>query len=146
MAKKRVLLVDDYSAVRSLVRQLFELEPDFEIVGEAENGRDAVEKAENLKPDLIILDLSMPVMTGFDAAPKLRKLLPDTRIILFTVQEGSEVERQARAAGIHAVVPKNQAASNLILQAQALLASIEQEHHPAKLRNASRAGPRRDAG
>jgi DNA-binding NarL/FixJ family response regulator len=137
MAKKRVLLVDDNSAVRSLVRQLFELEPDFEIAGEADNGQDAVEKAENLKPDLIILDLSMPVMTGFDAAPKLRKLLPDTRIILFTVQEGSEVERQARAVGIHAVVPKNQAASALVLKAQALLASIEQEHHPAKLRNAS---------
>jgi DNA-binding NarL/FixJ family response regulator len=137
MPKKRVLLVDDNSVVRSLVRQLFELEPDFEISGEAENGRDAVEKAENLKPDVIILDLSMPVMTGLDAAPLLRKLLPDTRIILFTVQEGSGVERLARAAGINAVISKNQAASKLILQAQALLASIEQEHHPAKLRNAS---------
>jgi DNA-binding NarL/FixJ family response regulator len=80
MPKKHVLLVDDNSVVRSLVRQLFELEPDFEISGEAENGRDAVEKAENLKPDVIILDLSMPVMTGLDAAPLLRKLLPDTRI------------------------------------------------------------------
>ena len=76
MPKKRVLLVDDNSVVRSLVRQLFESQPDFEISGEAENGRDAVEKAENLKPDLIILDLSMPVMTGLDAAPLLRRLLP----------------------------------------------------------------------
>ena len=135
--KKRVLLVDDNSVVRSLVRQLFELQPGFEISGEAENGRDAIEKAENLKPDVIILDLSMPVMTGLDAAPLLRKVLPDTRIILFTVQEGSAVERLARAAGINAVVSKNQAASELILQAQSLLASIEQEHHPAKLRNAS---------
>jgi len=137
VAKKRVLLVDDNSAVRSLVRQLFELEPDYEIAGEAENGQDAVEKAENLKPDLIILDLSMPVMTGLDAAPLLRKLLPDTRIILFTVQQGSEVERLARAAGIDAVVSKTQAASELVLKAQALLASIEQEHDPAKFRNAS---------
>jgi DNA-binding NarL/FixJ family response regulator len=135
--KKRVLLVDDNTGVRSLVRQLFESEPDFEISGEAENGREAVEKAQNLKPDLVILDLSMPVMTGLDTAPLLRKLLPDTRIILFTVQEGSEVERLARAAGINAVVSKNQAASKLILQARALLASIEQEYHPAKLRNAS---------
>src|ERR1700688_2704900 len=109
VAKKRVLLVDDNSGVRSLVRQLFELEPDFEISGEAENGRNAVEKAENLKPDLIILDLVMPVMTGLDAAPLLRELLPDTRIILFTVQEGSELERLALAAGIDAVVSKNQA-------------------------------------
>ena len=137
MPTKRVLVADDNAVVRSFVRQLFESQPDFEISGEAENGRDAVEKAKSLKPDLIILDLSMPVMTGLDAAPLLRKLLPDTRIILFTVQEGSEVERLARAAGINAVVSKNQAASKLILQAQALLASIEQEHHPAKLRNAS---------
>jgi DNA-binding NarL/FixJ family response regulator len=138
MPKKRVLLVDDNSAVRSLVRRLFELEPDFEISGEAENGRDAVEKAENLKPDLIILDLSMPVMTGLDAAPLLRKLLPNARIILFTVQEGREIERLARAAEANSVVSKNQSASELILQAQALLAAIEQEHDPAKLPNASK--------
>ena len=137
MPKKRVLLVDDNTGVRSLLRQLFESEPDFEVSGEAENGRDAVEKAENLKPDVIILDLSMPIMTGLDAAPLLRRLLPDTRIILFTVQEGREVEQLARAAGIHAVVSKSQAASKLILQAQTLLASVEQEHHPTKLRSAS---------
>jgi DNA-binding NarL/FixJ family response regulator len=137
MPKKRVLLVDDNSAVRSLVRRLFELEPDFEISGEAENGRAMQsEKAENLKPDLIILDLSMPVMNGLDAAPLLRKLLPNARIILFTVQEGREIERLARAAGANSLVSKHQAASGLILQAQALLASIEQEHDPAKLPNA----------
>src|ERR1022692_1599873 len=137
MPKKRVLLVDDNTAVRLLVRQLFELEPDFEIAGEAENGQEAVDKAANLKPDLVILDLSMPVMTGLDAAPLLRKLLPDTSIILFTVHEGSEVQRLANESGVDSIVSKNQAASKLILQAQALLASIEQEHHPAKLRNAS---------
>lgn len=137
MPKKRVLLVDDNSVVLSLVRKLFESEPDFEVSGEAENGRDAVEKAENLKPDLIILDLSMPVMTGLDAAPLLKELLPDTRIILFTVQEGNQVEQLARAAGIHAVVSKSQAGSKLILQARALLGLMEQENHPTKLRNAS---------
>jgi len=135
MPKKRVLLVDDNPLVRSLVRQVFELHPDFEISGEAENGRDAVEKAENLKPDLIILDLAMLVMTGLDAAPLLRKVVPDARIILFTVQEGREVERLALAAGIDAVVAKSQAASKLILRAQALLRS-EQEHPAAKLSTA----------
>ena len=137
MPTKRVLLVDDNAVVRSFVRQLFESQPDFEISGEAENGRDAVEKAEKLKPDLIILDFIMPVMTGFDAAPLLKQLLPDTLIILFTQQEGSEVERLARAAGIDTVVSKIQAASELVLKAQALLASTEQEHDPAKFRNAS---------
>jgi two-component system response regulator YesN len=129
--------VDDNAVVRSFVRQLFELQPDFEISGEAENGRDAVEKAEKVKPDLIILDLIMPVMTGLDAAPLLRQLLPNTRIILFTQQEGLEIERLARAAGIDAVVSKSQAASELVLKGQALLASIEQEHDRAKFRNAS---------
>ena len=140
MPTKRVLVADDNAVVRSFVRQLFESQPNFEIAGEAENGHDAVEKAKSLKPDLIILDLSMPVMTGLDAAPLLRKLLPDTPIILFTQQEGSEAERLARAAGaagIDAVVSKSQAASELVLKAQALLAAIEQEHDPAKFRNAS---------
>ena len=137
MPAKRILLVDDNAVVRSFVRQLFEFQPDFEISGEAENGRDAIEKAERLKPDLIILDLIMPVMTGLDAAPLLKQLLPDTLIILFTQQEGSEVERLARAAGIDAVVSKSQAAPELVLKAQSLLASIEQEHDPAKFRNAS---------
>jgi DNA-binding NarL/FixJ family response regulator len=134
---KRVLLVDDNAIVRSLVRHLFEQNLDFEIAGEAENGRDALQKAEKLKPDLIILDLIMPVMTGLDAAPLLRQLLPNTLIILFTQQAGDEVETLARAAGIDSVVYKSQAASELVSKAQALLISLEQEHGPNKFRNAS---------
>lgn len=132
---KRVLLVDDNAVVRFFVRRLFESQPDFEISGEAENGSDAVERAEKLKPDLIILDLVMPVMNGLDAAPLLKKLLPNTPIILFT-QEGGEVERLAQVPGIDAVVSKSEAASELVLKAQALLAP-EQESGPAKFRNAS---------
>ena len=132
------LLVDDNAAVRSFVRKLFESQSDFEISGEAENGRDAVEKAEKLKPDLIILDLIMPVMTGFEAAPLIKQLLPDTLIILFTQQEGSEIQRLAKASGIDAVITKGQVASELLLQAKALLASTGQEHDPAKFRDAVR--------
>src|SRR4051812_11422305 len=99
MSKKRILIVDDNSAVRSLVRQAFELEPDFEIAGQAENGLEALEKAATLRPDLVVLDLSMPVMTGLDAAPQLKKRVHQVRIILFTVQEGSEIDRLAFAAG-----------------------------------------------
>jgi DNA-binding NarL/FixJ family response regulator len=137
MPTKRVLLVDDNSVVRFSLRRLFESQPDFEISGEAENGSDAVEQAEKLKPDLIILDLIMPVMNGLNAAPLIKKLLPDTPIILFTQEQASEVERLAQAAGIDAVVSKDQVASELVLKAQALLASIEQEHDPARFRNAS---------
>jgi DNA-binding NarL/FixJ family response regulator len=136
MPKKRVLLVDDNPIVRSFVRRLFELEADFELSGEADNAKDGIEKARNLNPNLVILDLSMPDMTGLAAAPLLRKHLPEVRIILFTVHEEPELERLARAAGIDAVVSKYQAAAKLVVEAHALLASKEQPDHP-KIRNAS---------
>jgi DNA-binding NarL/FixJ family response regulator len=137
MRKKRVLIVDDNFAVRSMVRQVFELEPEFEVSGEAENGVEALQKAATLKPDLIILDLSMPLMTGLDAAPQLMEILPAARIILFTVEEGNEVERLARVGGIHAVVSKQQVASELVSQAHALLAFLNQDEGSEDLRDAS---------
>ena len=137
MRKKRVLIVDDNFAVRSMVRQVFELEPEFEVSGEAENGVEALQKAATLKPDLIILDLSMPLMTGLDAAPQLMEILPAVRIILFTVEEGNEVERLARVGGIHAVVSKQQVASELVSQAHALLAFLSQDDDSEDLRDAS---------
>ena len=137
MRKKRVLIVDDNFAVRSMVRQVFELEPEFEVSGEAENGVEALQKAATLKPDLIILDLSMPLMTGLDAAPQLMEILPAARIILFTVEEGNEVERLARVGGIHAVVSKQQVASELVSQAHALLAFLNQDEDSEDLRDAS---------
>jgi DNA-binding NarL/FixJ family response regulator len=137
MRKKRVLIVDDNFAVRSMVRQVFELESEFEVSGEAENGVEALQKAATLKPDLIILDLSMPLMTGLDAAPHLMELLPAARIILFTVEEGNEVERLARVGGIHAVVSKQQVASELVSRAQSLLAFLNEDDESQKLRDAS---------
>jgi len=91
MPKKRIFVVDDNPAVRSMVRQLFESEANYVMVGEAENGRDAIAKAVFVKPDLIVLDLSMPVMSGLDAAPFLRRVLPETRLLLFTVHYGGKL-------------------------------------------------------
>ena len=122
MSKKKVLLVDDSATVREAVRPLFDSHPNFEVCGEAEHGREAVEKAPSLRPDLIILDLSMPVMNGLEAAPLLIKILPHVWLILFTAHNGPEVDRLSTAAGIHAVVPKSKAAIHLIAQAEALVA------------------------
>ena len=119
--QKGVLIVDDDAIVRSLVRRLFQSYPEFEVLGEAVDGQDAIEQAERLNPDLIILDLVMPVMNGLQAAPELRKILPDAALILFTHHNGHPVELLAKDAGIHAVVPKSQASSRLIAQAQTLL-------------------------
>lgn len=121
MLKKRVLLVDDSATVRKSVRPLFDCHPRFEVVGEAEHGREAVEKAPMLRPDLILLDMSMPVMNGLEAAPLLLKVLPNVWLILFTAYDGPEVQRLSRAAGIHAVVPKSKASTHLIAQAELLV-------------------------
>jgi len=122
MSKKKVLLVDDSATVRRAVRPLFDSHPKFRVVGEAEHGREAVEIAPKLQPDLIVLDMSMPVMNGLEAAPLLVKHLPRVWIILFTSYYLPEVERLSRAAGIHAIVPKDKAATHLIKQAEALFA------------------------
>jgi DNA-binding NarL/FixJ family response regulator len=115
------MLVDDSAILRKAVRHLFDAHPKFEVCGEAEHGREAVEKAYVLRPDLIVLDLSMPVMHGLEAAPLLIKILPNVWIILFSNHDGPEVQRLSRDAGIHAVVPKSKAATHLIPQAEALI-------------------------
>jgi|SRR5579862_532949 len=120
--KKSILIVDDSSVVRAAVRALLKPHLEFEVLAEAVNGQDAVNMAERLEPDLIILDLSMPVMNGLEAAALLIKMLPEVRIVLFTAHDGPEVERQAKMAGIHAVVSKNHGSPTLVTQAKALTA------------------------
>ena len=136
MAKRTVLLVDDNAIVRSMVRQLFETEEDFVVAGEAENGQEAIEKAANLRPDLVILDLAMPVMNGLDAAGHLSKRVPRARIILFTVEQGKELGRITGQAGIHAVVAKEDA-YQLVPQARWLLAQVDLGGDAGRLKDAS---------
>lgn len=121
MPKWRVLLVDDNAAVRSATSRLFKTSADFEVCGVAADGREAIERALSLKPDLIVLDLSMPVMNGLEAAPRLIRALPSVRIILFTAHDGPEVSRLSREVGIHAIITKSQASTQLIERAQVLL-------------------------
>jgi chemotaxis response regulator CheB len=73
---KTVLIVDDNAVIRQALGDLFKKESDFELCGEAENGRQAIEKAQQLRPDLIVLDLSIPVMNGLGAARTLKRLMP----------------------------------------------------------------------
>ena len=120
----RVFLVDDNADFRKAVRRLFHVHPGFEVVGEAEHGREAVDKAPSLRPDLIVLDLSMPVMNGLEAAPLLIKLLPNVWIILLTAHEFPEMHRLLRQTGIHALVSKDKAGTHLIPQAESLIYPI----------------------
>ena len=103
---KFILIVDDSEIVRNIIRHFLECQPDFEVCGEAVDGLDAIEKTRRLKPDLIILDFSMPHMNGFQAARELRAMKFSAPIILFTICAELIQPEEARAAGVSAVVAK----------------------------------------
>ncbi len=117
---KSILIVDDNAVVRRCLRGIFEDEG-WEICGEAENGHEAIEKAQWLRPNLIILDLSMPVMNGIEAAPRLKTMLPEVPIVMFSVHGGGALDEEARAAGVTAVVSKADSMKSLIGLARTFL-------------------------
>ncbi|HEV2715901.1 MAG TPA: response regulator [Terriglobales bacterium] len=118
---KAVLIVDDNAYIRKALCEIFKREADFEICGEAENGKEAIEKARELRPDLIVLDLSMPVMNGLDAARVLKKLMPAVPLIMYSAFGDEFAEQQARLIGISELVSKSEHASVLIHKARGLL-------------------------
>jgi CheY-like chemotaxis protein len=118
---KCILIVDDSASIRHMLRTTFEDISGWEVCGEAENGREAIEKASELKPDLIVLDLAMPIMHGLEAAPVLRRMLPAVPIILFTLYANKFLEQEAFSAGVTVVVSKDVAVGTLIKQAEGLL-------------------------
>lgn len=121
---KSVLVVDDNAAIRQALRQLFASEADFEVCGEARNGREAIAKADDLNPDLIVMDLSMPVMNGIEAARVLKRLMPAVPIIVFSEYSDVFSEKEAHSAGISALVAKSEHMSVLLGKARALLNQI----------------------
>ena len=106
-AWKNILIADDQEVIRRILCLLFASQSDFEVCGEAENGQEAVEMAQLLHPDLIMLDLSMPVMNGIEAACELKRLMPMTPIIAFSEFSDVFSEPEARTTGITALVSKN---------------------------------------
>lgn len=104
MERKRILLADDHVAITEEIRAL--LAPEYEVVGVVENGKMLVEAAERLKPDLIISDISMPLMTGFEAASKIRTLGLSAKLIFLTVQASPAYLKKARSLGAHGYVLK----------------------------------------
>jgi CheY-like chemotaxis protein len=116
-----ILLVDDNRFIRKVLRGMFEA-VGF-VCSESEDGQQAVAHAGRFRPDLIVLDHSMPVMNGLEAAPLLKKILPHTPIIMFTMFANSVFATQALAAGVTAVVAKDQASTHLLPKAESLLRS-----------------------
>jgi len=109
----RILVADDHEGIRRRVRSLLEA-AGFEVCGEAANGLDAVIKAKELLPDLIVLNLSMPVMHGLDAIPEIAKLSPGVKIIVFTMAEAEELRQEVLRRGAHGFVTKSGPVSDLV--------------------------------
>jgi two-component system, chemotaxis family, chemotaxis protein CheY len=118
---KTVLIVDDNSYIRQALCEQFKRESDFEVCGEAENGKEAIAKARELQPDLIVLDHSMPVMNGLDAARELKRLMPTVPLIMYSAFGDTFMEQQARLIGISELVSKSQPAAILVSKARNLV-------------------------
>ena len=118
---KTILIADDTGIFRQALCEAFTRDFDFEVCGEAKDGQDAVEKAQRLHPDLIVLDLSMPVMNGLEAARALKSQLPSVPIIMFSLYVEPILKEEALSAGVADVVSKSEHISVLTDRARGLL-------------------------
>lgn len=109
----RVLVVDDADDLRGLLKLVLELDADFQVVGEAANGEDAVRLVAELKPDLVVLDIAMPVMDGMDALRQLREISPNTKIVMFSAYDSGWLADRARGFGAAAYIDKTEGVVDL---------------------------------
>ena len=110
----RVLIVDDYEAMRAGVRVALESRPSIEICGEAANGEECLQKVLKLKPDLVILDITMPILDGLSAARGISRLLPSTAVLLLSIHESPNLLNLVKSTGASGYVAKGQPISVLL--------------------------------
>ncbi len=104
-----ILVVDDEKIVRSALERLLSHQSEWKIVGEATDGLDAIKKAQDLKPDVVIMDVTMPEMNGLEATPEIKKAIPSTEILIFTQHDSNQMVREAQKAGARGYLLKSQA-------------------------------------
>ncbi|MEO7368252.1 MAG: response regulator transcription factor [Gemmatimonadaceae bacterium] len=114
MTAFRILIVDDHAVVRRGVRALLESQDGWEVCGEADNGLEAIEKAAELKPDLVVLDVSLPGLNGLDATPQILKASPNTEVLALTMHHSEELVRQVLRSGAKGYVLKSDADHSLV--------------------------------
>jgi DNA-binding NarL/FixJ family response regulator len=107
-----ILIVDDHVAARTTIRSLLNWH-DMEVCGEAENGKQAIEKVKELRPDLVLLDINMPVMNGIEAAYQIRRIAPSTKILFFTVHDSAQFQAATRTLS-DGFISKSSAGTDLI--------------------------------
>ena len=117
----QIVIAEDHTILRQGLRALLSSDPDFEVVGEAEDGRAAIRSVETLSPDLLLMDLSMPRMTGMEAITEIKKRSPDTRIVVLTVHKGEEYVLSALRAGADGYVLKDAGRDELVTAVKKVL-------------------------
>ena len=117
----RIVIAEDHRILREGLRSLLSSNPAFEIVGEAENGREAVRRVEELKPSLILMDLSMPKMDGLDAIEEIKKRCPDTKVLVLTVHKAEEYVYASLKSGADGYLLKDATRAELVLAVENVL-------------------------
>src|ERR1700723_414161 len=120
MRNLRILIADDHDLMRRGVKALLQSHAGWEIVGEAHTGREAVSKAEELKPDVVILDISMPDLNGVDAAKRIRKASPDTEVLILSVHYSDQLIRDILEAGVRGYIVKSDSDRDLVIAVETL--------------------------
>ena len=120
MASFRILVADDHEVVRHGVRSLLEAHPGWEVISEAADGRDAVEKASQLHPDVVILDIGMPNLNGLEATRQILRGHPGARVLILTMHESEQVVREVLEAGARGFLLKSDAGRDLVAAVEAL--------------------------
>ena len=121
--RSKILIVDDHEIVRQGIRTILATtRPEWEICREAQNGQEAIEAVKQLNPDVVILDISMPMMSGIEAAKQIAKMGGHSRILIFTMHDAPALAAEIEAAGAHGYVVKSQAVRDLIFAIDTLLA------------------------
>jgi len=116
----RVLVADDHPIVRAGLRSLIESRPGWQVCAEGNNGREAVEKAAKLKPDIAVLDVSMPLLNGIEATRQLRKVSPETEVLILTMHDADQMVQQLIDAGCRGYILKDDADRDLLAALDAL--------------------------
>jgi DNA-binding NarL/FixJ family response regulator len=116
----RILLVDDHPIVRQGLKTILEGHAGWDVIGEASDGAEAIKKAGELKPDVIVLDVTMPTMNGLEACRLLRKQVPDLEILFVTQHDSPHMMREAMEAGARGYVVKSDAARDLLEAVEAV--------------------------
>lgn len=117
----KILVADDHEVVRQGIRAILQARPEWEICGEAIDGREAISLAKQLHPDVIIMDITMPHLSGLEASQEIAKLQLPSRVLIFTMHDSKSLDPSVRRAGAHGYVVKSRAARDLIAALDRLL-------------------------